>query len=74
MAMIGDLAGVFSHQNQPLEQVYQPTHLFAAVAYTPGKAITLIQERRGYLKLAMIAKHRLFPKFGAEETITEQRR
>ena len=42
MAMIGDLAGVFSPQNQPLEQVYQTTHLFAAVAYTPGKAIVLI--------------------------------
>ncbi len=74
MAMIGDPAGVFSHQNQPLEQVYQPTHLFTAVAYTPGKAITLIQERQRYLKSAMIAKHQLFPKFGVEAKVTEQRR
>ncbi len=74
MAMIGDLAGVFSPQNQPLEQVYQPTSALAAVAYTLGKAIVLIPERRGYLKSAMIAKHRLFPKFVAEAKVTEQGR
>ena len=74
MAMIGNLAGVFSPQSQPLEQVYQTAHLFAAAAYTPGKAITLIPERRGYLKSVLTAKYRLFPKFGAEEKVTEQRR
>jgi len=74
MAMIGDLAGIFSPQNQPPEQAYQPTALFAAVSYIPGKAIALIQERQGCLKPAMIAKRRLFPKSGAEETIMEQRR
>ena len=66
--------GVFSPQNQPLEQVYQPASALAAVAYTLGKAIVLIPERRGYLKSVVTAKHRLFPKFGAEETVTEQRK
>ena len=42
MAMIGDLARVFSLQNQPPELAYQTAHLLAAVAYTPGKAIVLI--------------------------------
>ena len=67
MAMIEDLAEVLSPQNQT-------THFFAVVAYTPGKATTLIPERRGYLKSVVPAKHRLSPKFGAEAKVTEQGR
>ena len=66
--------GVFSPQNQPLEQVYQPASALAAVAYTLGKAIVLIPERRGYLKSVVTSKPRLFLKFGAEEVTTEQKR
>ena len=74
MAMISDLTGVFSPQNQPPEPAYQTTHLSATIAYTPGKAITLIRQRRGYLKSVLTVKHRLFPKFWAEAKVTEQRR